>query len=264
MRLGIFTNIDLLADAAAADYDYAELSAASTLAASEDEAAFRPTRDRILAAPIPVEAFNCFLPGQLKVVGPDVDLQAVRSYMDVALRRAAEVGASIVVFGAGGSRRTPEGFPIDRAWKQLDEAARLAGEFAAQYGLTIAMEPLFKRSCNYFNRVDQGAEFVDRVNHPSLKLLADLFHVAAEEEPLENIVRAGSRLAHAHIPTPAIPETGEGFPYDFDGFFAALAKAGYDGRISVEDNNGLLGGKEPLVNAYRAVRECVLRSGIKA
>ena len=38
---------------------------------------------------------------------------------------------------------------------------------------------------------------------------------------------------------------------------ADAAAAGYYGRISVEDNNGLLGGKEPLVKVYRAVRAYV-------
>ncbi|MHB9026947.1 MAG: sugar phosphate isomerase/epimerase family protein [Armatimonadota bacterium] len=257
MRIGICTNLDLLADAHAAGYKFAEF-AVSALLPEEDEAAFATVREKILAAPIKVEAFNCFLPAKFRVTGPEVDLVAVGKHMDIALRRASEVGASIMVFGSGGARTLPDDFPVERGWDQLADAARLAADTAAKYNMTIVMEPLLKRACNFFNRVDQGAALVDRVNHPNLRLLTDLYHITAEEEPFSNIPAAGKRFAHVHLATPAIPATGEGVAYDFKGFLGALAQAGYDGRISVEDNPGLLGGKQPpLTEVYRAIYEYV-------
>lgn len=254
MKLGICTSIDTLADAAAAGFYFAELPA-SSLALDKSEANFTSLRQRILAAPIRVVAFNGFLFGGLKVTGPAVDLEIVRAHMEIALRRAAEVGAVVMVFGSGGARKIPEGFPVERGWSQLAEAARLAADIAERHGITIAMEPLFKRGCNFFNRVDQGVEFVDRVGHSHLRLLADLFHMTSEQEPFANIVAAGKRLAHIHLATPSIPETAEGVAYDFTGFFAALRQAGYAERVSVEDNPQLLArSKLPLVEACRAVR----------
>ena len=255
MRIGICVGLDKLNEAHEAGYAYVE-SGVATLLPDQDDAAFAPVKAQILAAPIPVEAFNGFLPGTLKVTGPEVDLAAVGRYMDVALRRAAEVGAKIVVFGSGGARCAPEGFPHDQAWAQFDVAARLAAETAQRYDITIALEPLLKRACNFFNRVEEGAAMVDRVNHPRLRLLTDLYHISAEEEPFANIVAAGKRLVHVHLATPAIPETGEGVAYDFAGFFKALYAAGYHDRASVEDNPGLLGGKHN-VPVYRAVLEYV-------
>jgi sugar phosphate isomerase/epimerase len=99
---------------------------------------------------------------------------------------------------------------------------------------------------------------VDRLNHPHVKLLADLYHVEAEKEPFVNIAAAGKRLAHIHLATPSIPATGTGIDYDMHGYIAAVRKAGYDGRMTVEDNPGLLGKKEPpLTEVYRAVLEYV-------
>jgi len=255
MRLGICISPDALANAAAAGFDFAEPDAGS-LAPDKSESDFAPNRAAMLAAPICVEAFNCFLPGSLKVTGPDVDLGSVRRHMEIVLRRAAEVGAAVMVFGSGGARKLPEGFPLERGWSQLAEAARLAADIAARHGMTIAMEPLYKRACNLLNRVDQGAAFVNRVGHPRLRLLADLFHMTSEQEPLSNITVAGKRLAHIHLATPSIPATAEGAAYDFPGFFAALRQAGYDGRVSVEDNPGLLvKSKLPRTDTLRAVRE---------
>ena len=155
----------------------------------------------------------------------------------------------------------PEGFDdVKRAWEQLADAARLAAEIAAKYGVLIAMEPLYKSACNFFNRVDQGSAFVDRIAHPNLKLLADLYHVAAENEPLSNIAAAGARLAHIHVATPSIPETREGVDYDFQGFFHALKQAGYDGRVSVEDNPGLLRNAKSRSLAFAAVLACLRKA----
>ncbi len=259
MRIGICTNPDLLDDAYAAGYAFAEMAAAS-LMFDQDDAAFAPIRARLLAAPIRVEAFNCFLPAHLKVTGPEVDLPAVGRHMDTVLRRASEVGASIMVFGSGGARTIPDGFPVERAREQFVEAARLAGQTAAKYGMTITLEPLLKRGCNFFNRTDQGITYVDTINHPNVRLLTDLYHITWEGEPFEHMVAAGPRLAHIHTATPCLPATGtdNGPVYDFPNFLATLARAGYDGRISVEDNPGLLGKfQPPLTEVYRVMREYV-------
>ncbi len=253
MQLGICTGLAGLHDAAEAGFVFAEISAGALMNV-ESDVAFAEVAARIRNAPLPVEAANCFLPGTLKVTGLDVDMTAVRLYMDKVLRRAGEAGLSIMVFGSGGARRLPEGFSEEAGWEQLTEVARMAAEIGDRYGVTIVMEPLFKPACNFFNRVDQGVIFVDRVNHPRLKLLGDLFHMQAEAEPLENLIDAGARLGHIHLATPSIPATGDGTRYDFKAFFEALRAAGYDGRVSVEDNPGLLAKhKPPLTPVYREI-----------
>lgn len=255
MKLGIFTSVDALPDAAAAGFDFAELPV-SSLAPEKDEADFALIGQRIRSASLRVEVFSIFLPGKLKVTGPAVDLEAVRRHMEVALRRAAEVGAVMMVFGSGGARKIPEGFSVERGWSQLAEAARMAADIADRYGMTLAMEPLLKRACNFFNRVDQGIAFVDRIGHPRLRLLADIFHMHKEQEPFAHIVTAGKRLAHIHVDTPSLPETAEGVKYDFQEFFAALRQAGYADRVAVEDNSQLLAKSPgPRCDTYRAIRE---------
>lgn len=257
MKLGICIGPDDLSLAHGAGFDFAELGA-SFLAYDQGEEAFAPVRKRLLASPLPIEAFNVFIPPRLKVTGPEADLKALGAHMEVVLRRASEVGATIMVFGSGGARRVPDGWPLERAKEQFVAAARLAGETAARHHMTVALEPLFKRACNFFNRIDQGAAYVDAAGHPNLKLLADLFHVAWEDEPFENLVAADSRLAHIHLPTPGLPETGKdevGPGYDLPRFLAVLRKTGYAGRLSVEDNNGLLGkAPVPKAQALAAIR----------
>ncbi len=257
MRLGICTSPEHLQAASHAGFDFAEMGC-STLQYAQDDAAFASVRTAFRQAPLPIEAFNVFLPPTLKVTGPVVDEDSLRRHMDRVLRRASEVGASIIVFGSGGARRVPEGFPLEKARSQFMNAARLAAETADRYGVTVVLEPLYKRACNFFNRTDQGLAYVEGVAHPRLRLLADLFHMGREAEPFENLVKAGLYLAHIHLPTPPLPDIGwgEAGPFDFERFFAALKKADYQGRISVEDNNGLLSKSSlPLAESFRFIRE---------
>jgi D-psicose/D-tagatose/L-ribulose 3-epimerase len=253
MRLGICTSPDGLELAAAAGFDYAELATFALLPA-EDDAAFAPVLDRLRNAPLPIEAVNCFVPGHLKVTGPTVDLVAVGAHMDRMLGRAAAVGAKIMVFGSGGARRAPEGFSLDEARAQYVTACRMAGDLAGRHGLTIALEPLNTDQCNFFNRVDEGAALVTATDHPRVRLLADLFHMWKVDDPSASIPAAAALFGHLHLATPALPETKpDGAAFDFDGFLAAVKAAGYDGRLSVEDNPGFLGGAPSLAEAYRAI-----------
>ncbi len=253
MRFGICTGADRADEAAAAGFDFVEITVPELMREAEG-AAFASWAERVRTAPAPVEAANCLIPGNLKVTGPDVDAAALRRYLEPVMRRAGAAGIAVVVFGSGAARRLADGFPPARGWEQLADAARLAAGIGEQHGVTVVLEPLFARACNLFNRVDQGAALVDRVGHPRLRLLADLFHMAAENEPFDHIAAAGERLAHIHVPTPSLPETGEGPAYNFAGFFGALRAAGYGGRVSVEDNPGLLRAHPPpLTTAYRAI-----------
>lgn len=255
MRLGICTEPGGLAGARAAGFSYAELPVYS-LFPEEPEAVFLPVLAQVQAGGIKVEACNCFVPGQHKVTGPDVDLKKVEAYMHLALSRASRCGASIMVFGSGAARRAPEGFSLEEARRQFVVAARMAADLALKYNMRIAVEPLESKQCNHMNLVSQGVALVDELRHPGFGVLADLYHMTASAELMPAVAAAGARLAHIHLATPSLPQTGSGKNFDFAGFFAALRQAGYDGRCSVEDNPGLLPkNTEERSVALKAVRQ---------
>jgi len=245
MRIGICASLANLADAKEAGFVFGELTAGAVVP-FKDEAEFAPLRAEILSAPLPIEAVNCFVPAQLKVVGPEVDFPALTSYMDITLRRISEIGAKIMVFGSGGARRSPEGFPLEQARAQYLQACNAAGDIAAKYGVTIALEPLSASECNIFNYVSQGIEFVDTVNNANVKLLADMYHMGTLQEPTEYMTDAGARLVHIHIDSPILPGLNGGTQYDYAGFLATLLQTGYTGRLSVEDHSNMLGAEQSM------------------
>jgi sugar phosphate isomerase/epimerase len=232
MKFGVCAGVDKAKVLAEAGYDYIELPVGSVMPEAE-EAVYNQRRKELLACPLVPEAFNSFLPGDLKIVGPAVDTQRVRRYLANALKRVSEVGGQVLVFGSGGARNVPEGFSRQRAWSQLVEFLHMAADQADASGVTLAAEPLNRSECNIINTVPEAVALAEDVNRPPVRVLADLYHISEDQEPLDNVLKAGTLLAHVHV-----ADTGRFYPgsgsYDYSGFFGRLKQIGYNARTSAE------------------------------
>jgi len=214
-------------------YDYLELALSSTLMPLEDEAAYAAKGDLLQSLSPAVRAFNVFVPAQVKVVGEDVDWGQVASYVERGLRRAAKLGAKIVVFGSGGARSVPEHYSHALAWGQLVRFLGLCADQASQHGITIAIEPLNRRECNIINTYLEGVQLARDVDRSEVRVLADIYHFMMDAEPLDDIAREPDWLAHVHL-----ADTGRRWPgsgtYPLERLFAMLKDIGYQGMASVE------------------------------
>ena len=234
MKFGLCTKIDDLQLVEKAGFDYIEPTVASVLPDKPDQD-FEPVARAVAASRIKAEAFNVFVPGTIKITGPDASLDTLRKYVSVVAPRVARLGGKVIVFGSGGARGVPEGFPMDKALDQIAAFLDAIAPIAAKAKVTIAIEPLQKGECNIINLVKEGFELAKRVNKPAIRALADLYHVGKENEPYANVVAAGKMLAHVHIAHPVsrmCPLPGDGCDYRL--FFRALKDAGYDSRVSIE------------------------------
>ena len=116
MRFGVCGDVERARAAKAAGYDYWEPSVPWLLRPRESEAAFRNVLEEARRVEIPAEACNCFVPGDLKITGTDVDFSALKAYVEVAMLRAPQAGVRVIVFGSGGARTYPDGFDAKKAW----------------------------------------------------------------------------------------------------------------------------------------------------
>jgi sugar phosphate isomerase/epimerase len=233
MRFGCCASPNQADAVARAGFDFIELPASSTLQADKDGDDFAPTLAKLEHLPLPAEAFNVFLPGDLKIVGPEVDRERLRRYVHHAMDRASAVGARVMVFGSGRSRNVPDGFDPDDAWAQIGQFLEEAGPEAEQFDVTIAIEPLNRGETNIIVSVPEALSLAQSVAHPNVQVLADLYHMDEEQEPLDNVLTAKGQLAHVHVADTGrlAPGTGR---YDTLGLFRRLKEIGYSGRISVE------------------------------
>jgi sugar phosphate isomerase/epimerase len=213
-------------------YDFVELGV-STLLPFEPDDAWAARQAELAALRPPVRAFNVFVPGQLPLVGPNVDRSAIAVYVGQAVARAAELGAGVIVFGSGRARAVPEGFARTRAQDQLADFLTTCADAAAGTGVTIAIEPLNHAESNILTTYLEAAELAARVARPEIRVLADVYHFMMDEEPLDDILRAPERLAHIHLADSERLYPGSG-SYPLARLFAILREVGYQGALSIE------------------------------
>jgi D-psicose/D-tagatose/L-ribulose 3-epimerase len=256
VQVGYCTTLRNVDAARAAGFDYVELSTSEIAALSDDD--FEQAAARIQQAGIPVPATNLFLPATRKVTGPAIDRGQQMAYVSKAFARLARLGTQIVVFGSGGARQIPDGFPKAQAFQQLVEFGRRIAPEARARGITIAVEPLRHEETNIINSAAEGLSLVNAIGDPNFQLMIDFYHLASEKEDPAVIVRAGSHIRHLHTANPngrVFPRTWE--EYEYAPFFAALRELGYDKRISVEASTKDLQVDAPLAIALlrRAFQE---------
>jgi len=248
VQVGYCTPLRTIDAAKAVGFDYVELSTSEIAGLSDGD--FEQAAAHIRQVGLPVPATNLFLPAALKVTGPDVDREQQMAYVRKAFGRLARLGTQIVVFGSGGARRVPDGFPKDQAFQQLVEFGRRIAPEARARGITIAIEPLRREETNIINSAAEGLTLVNAIGDPNFQLMVDFYHLASEKEDPAIIVRAGEHVRHLHVANPE----GRVFPrkvdeYDYAPFFAALRTIGYDKRISVEASTKDLPADAPLAIA---------------
>lgn len=233
IRFGVCTSADRLDAVIEAGYDYIELGLAKIAALGEEE--FAALEERIRTAPIKAETYNGFFPGEIPIVGEQVDMDAIAAYVEKALSRASRLGGRIAVLGSGNSRRVPEGSSRDTARQQFCAVFDLCSNIAGKYGMAVALEPLRASECNFINTVAEGMDICKQVNNPNGKCLADFFHVYQSGESLDDIRFSGGWLIHTHLAAPdrSMPTTDSDIA-QCKVWAQALKNCGYAGRMSLE------------------------------
>ena len=235
MKFGLCTGPENLEMVVRLGFDYIECSVTGVEAMSDGD--FSAFRSKVNQSPIKVERLNALFPGTMRLVGPEADHKKIAEYLERAFPRVKALGGSVVVFGSGRSRAFPPELPYSAAFRELIHVTHLLGEIAAKHGITVAVEPLNKDETNCINSVREGAMLAGAVDHPFVELLADLYHILKEKEPMENIVSA-KKITHTHI---ALLE-GRAFPTicdrDVAAFFGALKQINYNGTMSIEGKAG--------------------------
>jgi D-psicose/D-tagatose/L-ribulose 3-epimerase len=234
-------------EAKAAGFDFLEVGLRDVVAlpAAELEALLRR------AGGIRIVAAINFLPPDLKVVGPQIDVAAQNAYLARAFTLAERVGIGTVVFGSGKSRSFPAGFAREEALRQLAEFGRRAATEARKHHVTIALEPLGTDETNTVNSVREAVDLARAVGNPSFGVAIDYYHLTLAHEDPAAVVEARDRLQHVRIANPA----GRAFPLaagesNYAAFFAVLRKIGYRGAIGIEARTGSVSSEGPRSLAF--------------
>ncbi|CAN5166637.1 hypothetical protein BH09BAC3_BH09BAC3_31170 [soil metagenome] len=229
-----------------AGYTYLVSSVAkyiSPINVSDDQ--FKINAAAIKKLKTPLYAFNLFIPAELKLVGKEVNEKVILDYAEIVLTLCQAVGVKINVLGSGGARRIPDGFDRTKATEQFVAIARKIAVVASTHNIEIAVENLNSTETNFINTLQEAYEVVKKVNHPNLRLCADIYHMLKENESPAIIEKAGKLIVHCDLAEKE-NRTAPGVKGDdFRPYFKALKKINYTGAIIIEskwDNLSSQGG----------------------
>ena len=171
----------------------------------------------------------------MDISSPDASVRrAGVDHLRRCLDDAARLGSPIL---GGVTYATWMGFPDGDHGGHRDRSAAALHEvagYAATLGIDICLEVLNRFETFMFNTVAGCLEFIDRVDHPSVKVELDTFHMNMEEDDLAGAVRlAGSRIGHVQVAANnrRAPQYGH---IDWASFSEALDDAGYEGWVVFE------------------------------
>ena len=174
-------------------------------------------------------------PGRDLLVAGEADegVRYLRSCIDVAQALGSPTVAGPFYSAVGRCWRST---PAERA-RDVDQVARTLrqlGEYAADRGVMLGVETLNRFETSFLNTTAQALELIERVDHPSVGLALDVFHLGIEEKHVGDALRsAGDRLVHLQV-----AENDRGTPGTGSLPWADVAKAlheiGYEGRVVIE------------------------------
>jgi len=227
MRFGCLCRVTEMTAVADAGYDFGETEA-DVLYPGLEEEAFRRAREALRTEPLfpevvqATELLHCTMAARERsgrVMG-DLDVRTV-------FRRAAMVGAKVVVVTAPGYDALQRFNGQAKAWREATEAIGLLGEQAARCGLSVAVAPRTDAG-GLATTIDEVWVLSEEVGHPAVGVSADVSTIA----DWADMAATDLALKHVHLPLPG----------RFGGEFSterclealgALREFGYGGRVSV-------------------------------
>ena len=242
--MGIAAPLDKAAALKAAGAEFLTESVGNFLVPDKDEAEFEKNLAKLAASPLPILACNGFIrPPHLRCVGAEANHDLILVWAETAFRRLKKAGGKFIVFGSGSSRQLRDGWPKEKADEQFVALLKRMGPLAEAHGVTVTVEQLQIKECNYINHIAEGAAIIRAAGHPHIRMLADLYHMACMGDSPADLKAAMDVVVHVEI----AEKEGRTVPGisgdDFRPFFRVLRETGYQGAVSIEGKweNGQIG-----------------------
>ena len=158
-----------------------------------------------------------------------------------AIDEAAELGSPLLVIVTGPAH----GQTLDDARQLVIDALEELAPYAASAGVALGIEPLhpmFAADRSVVVTLKQANDMAEKIAHPAVGVVVDVFHIWWDPEVHVEIARAGKNILGFHVSDWAVPLPGilMGRSLMGDGVIEltrlreAVERAGYYGPIEVE------------------------------
>lgn len=233
--LGIAAPLDQAVALKEAGAEFLVESVGGFLVPDKGDDVFSRNLEKLQKSPLPVVACNSFIrPPHLRCVGADATHDLVLEWANTVFKRMHQAGGRMIVFGSGGSRQLRDGWPKEKADEQFVSLLKRMGPLAKEQGITVVLEQLQERECNYINRIREGAAIVRAAGHPHIRLLADFYHMTNMGDTAADLESAMDVVVHVEIAEKAQRTVPGVAGENFRPFLRVLKERGYRGAISIE------------------------------
>ena len=227
---------DTIDRAARLGFDAVELTAALHLPVESTQERRREVLGWIKDAGLECSALHYIFDGSVKLATADRELNnGCVKYLCRVADVAADMGASTVIVGSGGTTRSIEpGDDRDEVLKHMAEVMHTAGEHAQNRGVYFAVEAINRYETNMINTMEEASAFARLADHPNVRTMADTYHMNIEEtNSAVSIMKYGRDLQNLHLAESNRHAPGTGH-FDFKAVAEALKAIGFDKYCSFE------------------------------
>jgi D-psicose/D-tagatose/L-ribulose 3-epimerase len=176
------------------------------------------------------------IPDGLSLLSDDAAVrESTLAHLRDCIKAVAESGAKLYA----GPLYSPVGYLPGRRrtedeWNWAIECYEQLAPTLADYGVSLALEPLNRFETFFLNTAEDAVALCDAIANPSIGVLYDTFHGNIEEKD----VAAGFRTAGPHLKHAHASENDRGTPgtghIDWPGVFRELRALRYDGWLTIE------------------------------
>ncbi len=211
------------------------------------------------------------------VFGPDRNLSSLdqqirgnaQNYIHWMIDAAAQVGSPVVcgpMYSAVGKAHLEDELARKMEWEAAVVELRNLADYAANYGIKLALEPLNRFETDIINTVSQGLKLINEVGRINLGFHLDTFHMHLEEKDSAQAIRmAGNRIFHFHAceNDRGVPGTGQ---VHWQEIASAVKSTGYPGPIVIESFTPQVKEIARAVNIWREIapsQDAIAKQGLQ-
>ncbi|PLT34473.1 sugar phosphate isomerase/epimerase [Bacillus sp. V5-8f] len=157
-------------------------------------------------------------------------IQYVKKCIDLAKNLNA---STVIVVPTCVGKLSPE-TSVEQEWNHALSSVKEVAPYAKEQNITLVIEALNRYETYLVNNLNLALRFVEEINHESVKMMADLFHMSIEErDNIEILTKILPHLGHVHIADNTREAAGLG-QTDFKPVISFLKEKNYNGYITME------------------------------
>ena len=176
-------------------YDYIEASVSTVNDLAENE--LQQLAYLSESGDFSLKICNCFIPSSLQLF--ETPFSKIESFVKKSMKKMSFLGVDRVVFGSGKARMRPEEISESDGLDVICRFLDLCSHTGYEYNISTALEQLNSTETNVINTVSEAAKAINNFSESNLFLLIDVFHMAVENEDINNICKHIDSVSHFHV-----------------------------------------------------------------